>query len=248
MRRRLFGRGLGGRLHETEADTTGITDLDAPARRNPIRWLIVCGAVLIAGIVIGIAMMVGNFRERALHNGERELENTVLLLARHYDRQLEDFEAIQKTVGQQASAGINSADAFARRMSGEDTHLMLKAKITGTSDVAGVNLFDADGVLINTSETWPAPLVSIVDRSFFKAFKSGPASTATMIALVHGRFKGQWAIVIARRIGGQNGEFLGVITRAVVPETIENFFASVAASSVSSTPAKSGSGKNAKTV
>jgi len=96
MRRRLFGRGLGGRLHETEADTTGITDLDAPTRRNPIRWLIVCGAVLIAGIVIGIAMMVGNFRERALHNGERELENTELLLARHYDRQLEDFEAIQR--------------------------------------------------------------------------------------------------------------------------------------------------------
>ncbi|MDB5518548.1 MAG: GGDEF-domain containing protein [Tardiphaga sp.] len=228
MRRRLFGRGLGGRLHETEADTTGITDLDAPARRNPIRWLIVCGAVLIAGIVIGIAMMVGNFRERALHSGERELENTVLLLARHYDRQLEDFEAIQKTVGQQASAGINSADAFARRMSGEDTHLMLKAKITGTSDVAGVNLFNADGVLINTSEVWPAPTVNIVDRTFFKTFKSGPASTATMIEMVRGRFNGQWAIVIARRISGENGEFLGVITRAVVPETIENFFASVA--------------------
>jgi diguanylate cyclase (GGDEF)-like protein len=228
MRKRLFGSGPGSRLRETEADTTGIADLDAPARRNPIRWLIVCGAVLIAGIVIGIATMVGNFRERALHSGERELENTVLLLARHYDRQLEDFEAIQKTVGLQAAAGINSADAFARRMSGEDTHLMLKAKITGTSDVAGVNLFSADGALINTSEAWPAPAVNIADRAFFKAFKSGPASTTTMIELVRGRFTGKWAIVIARRISGENGEFLGVITRAARPETIENFFASVA--------------------
>jgi hypothetical protein len=34
--------------------------------------------------------MAGNFRERALHNSERELENTVLLLARHFDQQLED--------------------------------------------------------------------------------------------------------------------------------------------------------------
>jgi hypothetical protein len=35
-------------------------------------------------------VMAGNFRERALHNSERELENTVLLLARHFDQQLED--------------------------------------------------------------------------------------------------------------------------------------------------------------
>ena len=40
--------------------------------------------------------MAGNFRERALHNAERELENSVLLLARHFDQQLEDFEVVQK--------------------------------------------------------------------------------------------------------------------------------------------------------
>src|SRR5450756_44144 len=110
MRERLFGNGAGGRPHESGADSSGITDLDTPARRNPIRWLICCGAFLIAAITIGIAMTVGNFRERALSSGERELENTVLLLARHYDREIEDFEAIQKTVSQQLSTGIDSAE------------------------------------------------------------------------------------------------------------------------------------------
>jgi diguanylate cyclase (GGDEF)-like protein len=228
MRAGLFGKGIGGRLHEKATDTAGVTDLEAGTRRNPIHWLIVCGAVLIAAIVIGITMMVGNFRERALNSSARELENTVLLLARHYDRQIEDFEALQKTVSQQTSAGITSAAAFARQFAGEDTHQWLKAKINGSSDVAGVNLFDADGKLINSSEAWPPPDISIADRGFFKAFKSG-SSAPVAIELVQSRlFTGHWAIVVARGITGANGEFLGVVTRAIAPETVEQFFASVA--------------------
>jgi len=52
---------------------------------NPIRWLIVGGVFLIAAITIGTTIIAGNFRERALNSSERELENTVLLLARHFD-------------------------------------------------------------------------------------------------------------------------------------------------------------------
>ena len=65
-------------------------------RGGPIRWLILGGMLLIAAIAIGATIMAGNFRERALRNSERELENTVLLLARHFDQQLEDFEVVQQ--------------------------------------------------------------------------------------------------------------------------------------------------------
>jgi diguanylate cyclase (GGDEF)-like protein len=228
MRERLFGRGAGSRPREGEADAGGIADLEAPGRRNPIRWLIFCGVFLIAAIVIGIAMTVGNFRQRALSSGERELENTVLLLARHYDRQIEDFEAVQKTVSQQLSSGIDSPEAFARQMSGEDTHAMLQAKVTGALDVAGVNVFAASGKLINSSENWPTPPVNIADRGFFKALKAGSAASPTVIELVKGRFDGNWAIVVARKIAGSHGEFLGVVTRAISPSSFEEFFASVA--------------------
>jgi hypothetical protein len=49
---------------------------------NPIHWLILGGVFLIAAITIGTTIMAGNFRERALNSSKRELENTVLLLAR----------------------------------------------------------------------------------------------------------------------------------------------------------------------
>ena len=111
MRERLFGRRTGGGIHEPDADTAGITDRESSARRNPVRWLIAGGALLIAAIVIGITMMVGNFRERALASSERELENTVLLLARHFDQQLEDAGIIQNSLVEYVyAAGIASPD------------------------------------------------------------------------------------------------------------------------------------------
>src|SRR5882757_10269820 len=104
----------------------------APASRGgPIRWLILGGLLLISAIAIGATLMAGNFRERALRNSERELENTVLLLARHFDQQLGDFEVIQKDlIAYMRSNGVTSAENYKTRMSGEDIHLMLKAKLS----------------------------------------------------------------------------------------------------------------------
>src|SRR6202043_3352805 len=121
-----------------------LLDLKLPLSQGPIRWLVLCGVLLIAAIVIGTAVMVGNFRERALNSSERELENTVLLLARHFDQQLEDFVVIQKDiVGQIRQAGITSPVVFQERMATLDWHEMLRNRVGGYSDVAGINIFDS---------------------------------------------------------------------------------------------------------
>jgi len=212
---RPFGKSAGDRLPEMEGDTTGITDLESGARRNPVHWLIFCGAVLIAGIVVGIAMMVGNFRERALRNSERELENTVLLLARHFDQQLEDFEVVQKDlVAHMQLAGIVTGDDYRRAMSGHDVHMMLKAKISAMSYVGGINLFDSDGRLINSSETWPLPAINVADRAYFKTFKSGPQSPVVLVEPVHSRITGVWTTVLARKLIGPDGEFLFAVNHS----------------------------------
>jgi diguanylate cyclase (GGDEF)-like protein/PAS domain S-box-containing protein len=211
--------------------STGINSFKfAPASRGgPIRWLILGGLLLIAAIAIGATLMAGNFRERALRNSERELENTVLLLARHFDQQLEDFEVVQKDlITFMRSSGIASEENYRRRMSSREIHLMLKSKVDALSYVGGVNVFDADGNLINASAAWPVPAVSVADRSYFKTFKSDPQSPAMVIEAVYSRITGVWTTVIARKVTGSNGEFLGAIGRGIEPVNFEKFFASVA--------------------
>src|SRR3954451_3863638 len=84
---------------------------------NPIRLLIVGGGLLIAAITIGTTIMVGNFRDRALDSSKRELENTALLLSRHFDQQLHELGAIQEDIVEYLrSAGIDTSERYRRRM------------------------------------------------------------------------------------------------------------------------------------
>src|ERR1700716_1560140 len=179
MQKHPSGRSMSGRLGGTDAGS--FTSVGSSVRRSPIHWLILCGVLLIAAIVIGTAVMVDNFRERALHSSERELENTVLLLTRHFDQQLEDAEVIQNSLVEYVyAAGIASAEDYRRQMSRQDVHLMLKAKLSAMSYLGVVNVFDADGKLINASGVWPVPDVSVADRAYFKVFLSGPQSPTVL--------------------------------------------------------------------
>jgi diguanylate cyclase (GGDEF)-like protein/PAS domain S-box-containing protein len=198
-------------------------------RGGPIRWLIFGGTLLIATIAIGATIMAGNSRERALRSSERELENTVLLLAGHFDQQLEDFQVVQKDlIAFMRSSGIATPENYKRRMSGHDIHLMLKSKIEALSYVGGVNVFDAEGNLINASAAWPVPPVNSADRAFFRTFKSSAQSPEMLVEPVYSRVTGVWTTVIARKVTGPKGEFLGLIGRGIEPFSFEKFFATVA--------------------
>ena len=96
MRGLLPGESPGSGERRMNSNNSASLNATPSVRGGPIRWLILGGALLIAAIAVGATVMAGNFRERALNNAERELENTVLLLARHFDQQLEDFEVVQK--------------------------------------------------------------------------------------------------------------------------------------------------------
>jgi diguanylate cyclase (GGDEF)-like protein len=211
------------------SNTSALLSVTAAVRGGPIRWLILGGALLIAAIAIGATVMAGNFRERALHNAERELENTVLLLARHFDQQLADFEVIQKDlIDYIRSNGVTTPENYKRQMSSEAIHLMLKSKMSALSYVGGINLFDLDGTLINASAIWPIPPVSAADRVYFKTFKTDPNSPDMLLEPVFSRITGVWTAVIARKVKGPNGEFLGAVGRGIEAANFERFFATVA--------------------
>jgi diguanylate cyclase (GGDEF)-like protein len=207
---------------------SALIDVKIFSRGGPVRWLVIGGFLLIAAITIGTTIMAGNFRERALAAAERQLENNVLLMVRHFDQQLEDFMGIQRdVVAQIERSGVASPDSFRAMMSTAEWHDMLKLRLRAYTDVAGVNIFDANGALINSSENWPVSNVRISDRNFFKAFKSGSEFERFRIELVQGRFKDGWATVVACKVTGPNGKFLGIVTRAITPSNFEMFFSSV---------------------
>jgi diguanylate cyclase (GGDEF)-like protein len=214
-------------MREERSGANSISYRSAFDRRNPLNWLIVVGVLLIASLVVGTAITVSNFRERALNNSERELENTVLLLARHFDRQFHDFEAVQRDVVRRIErSGVASPEEFRRQVSTERFHANLRGLADGLSDVAGIHVFDANGQLINSSQSWPVAAVNIADQSYFRDFATDDRSPRVRLAPVNGT--AGWTTVIARKVVGPNGQFLGVVSRDMSPANLESFFESVA--------------------
>jgi diguanylate cyclase (GGDEF)-like protein/PAS domain S-box-containing protein len=210
-------------------DAKVLADNDLPRRRNPILWLVICGILLIAAIAVGTAMMVRNFRDHAIESSKRELENAVVLLARHFDQQLNDAEIpLVDLIEQIHQDGIATADDFKLRMSTPEVYRYLAEKVSRVSKVAGINIYDADGLLINSSETAAVPYVTIADRAYFKALRSSSDPTEPEIELVLSRFSGVWKTLLTRKVVGENGEFLGVVSRAIAPAKFEEFFSAVA--------------------
>ncbi|WP_439372497.1 bifunctional diguanylate cyclase/phosphodiesterase [Bradyrhizobium sp. DASA03120] len=195
-------------------------------RRAPLTWLIAGGFVLMAATAIGTALTVDRFRQNAIESGRDGLESAVRLLARHFDREFADFAVLQKSIiAELESHGIESAGIFRSEMGTLAMHEVLRAKASGWSDVAGANLFDANGRLINSSRQWPVADISVADRSYFNRLKNDP-TLQEEVEVVPGRFGSGPAIVFARRVSGPHGEFLGIVSRAITPEQLESFFAS----------------------
>ena len=201
--------------------------LPDPIEYAPVRWLVLSALVLMAAIAVGTAFTISRFRESAIESGKQELESAVLLLARHFDQQLEDFSVLQKEIVRELQASqISQPDIFKSEMGTLAIHEMLRDKASGWPDVAGVNLFDEKGVLINSSQRWPVADLQISDRAYFRNLIDDVSLSQT-VDVVPSRFTAGYSIVFARRILGPNGEFLGAVTRAVKPATLESFLASV---------------------
>jgi diguanylate cyclase (GGDEF)-like protein/PAS domain S-box-containing protein len=215
-----------GRMSRTPV--IGPKRVAASVRRDPLLWLTICGGLLIAAIIIGTIVMVGEFRERALSNSERELENTVLLLTRHFDQQLEDSEIMANDlISEMKISGIASPETFKERMSSAEAHEMLRSRVSVLSYIGEVTVFDSEGQMINSSAAWPVPSINVADREYFKAFKSDLQSDKPIVEPVRSYLTGDWTAVIAHRLSGRNGVFLGVVSRRIEPANYEKFFASV---------------------
>jgi diguanylate cyclase (GGDEF)-like protein/PAS domain S-box-containing protein len=199
-----------------------------PIRRGPVLWLTLCGGLLVAAIFAGTIMMIDEFRERALSNSERELENTVMLLARHFEQQFDDSETVAADViTQMQISDTTSPEIFRERMSTPQAHRMLQSKVSALSYIGDVAIFDSEGKLINWSRPSPVPDISIVDRSYFKIFKSEPQSEPILAEPARSYIDGSWTTVIAHRLSGPGGVFLGVMSRRIDPVNYERFFASL---------------------
>ncbi|WP_247836524.1 EAL domain-containing protein [Bradyrhizobium sp. 200] len=198
-------------------------------RLGAIQWLILSAAVLVIAITLGTGYFAMQYRERALEVAERELNNSALLLSRHFDQQLLDLQHVQEDVVTSLRAdGVHTADDFESKMSTLSAHEMLRTKLSVLPHVGALNLWSAKGWLINSSEMWPVEDKNIADRRYFREFMSGKPTPDIIVEPVVSKVTKVWTTVFARKIIGRQGEIIGFAVRGVEPSHFEDFVASLA--------------------
>jgi len=193
-----------------------------------IQWLILSAGTLVLAIMLGTFYFAMQYRERALEVAERGLNNTALLLSRHFDQQLSDLQHVNEdVVAGMYAEGIDTSDEFQQRMSSLSAHEMLRSKLAALPHVGALNLWDAKGWLINSSEMWPVPDLSIADRQYFKDFQSGRPMPDVIVEPVVSKVTKNWTTLFARKIAGRNGEIIGFASRGVEPSHFDAFVGSL---------------------
>jgi signal transduction histidine kinase/DNA-binding NarL/FixJ family response regulator len=197
-----------------------------PNLKRSLVALRVTTIALIATIVGTNLIFLSNLRDTTLRTAETNLDRYTLTLAEEADRSFKSLDLVLSSVGDfTARMGAVDSESYQRRMSGQDTYLQLKEKITGLPQIDAVTMINQHGKLINFSRYWPIPNVDISDRDYFKAL-SGDSSLETFIsAPVRNRGSGTWNLYIARRLNDPAGEFMGLLLGAMSLHYFENFFA-----------------------
>ena len=200
---------------------------------GPIFWVVACGIAMIISVVVGTAATISSFREREVERAEQTLGSTAKLLAYHFDRQMTDFEAVERAVASHIAMTTKSDQEFMTYTRNQSFHELLRNKITDSGDAAGVNVFDADGDWAASSNEWPVKSRNLADRKYFQTFKNDSSSPALLVELVDSKIADGQVIVLARKLVGPSGQFWGMVTRSIHPEALESFMSSVAVPYVS---------------
>ena len=186
------------------------------------------GVVLLGAIILAATSTTMSFRDSTLESHRREQENRLVLLTRHYEQEFGDLERVQRDITAHLElAGVVSRERFAEQMNTAEEHIRLKAKLNSKVS-STLNILDAEGWLINSTQGWPAMHVNFGHRKYFQQLKDSVRNANEEVSeLILSPISDRYRLLFARRLNGPNGEFLGVATRHVEPEQFQAFFATV---------------------
>jgi diguanylate cyclase (GGDEF)-like protein/PAS domain S-box-containing protein len=195
-------------------------------RKSPALCLALAGLGLLATITCATVSLIDHFRERALLSAERELSSTVQMLSRHFDEQFADSATIASDLIRRLDIpGLGSADQLRSRLSGENARAMMRSR--GISYLGDVSIFDIDGNMVNWSQMSPVPKLNVAQRGYFKRFTTDPSSPDVLTETAPSLLTGKWHMIIAQRLRGIDGIFVGVLVRRIDLRQFERFFGSI---------------------
>jgi signal transduction histidine kinase/DNA-binding response OmpR family regulator/HPt (histidine-containing phosphotransfer) domain-containing protein len=202
----------------------------ASLRRHPPsnRRLNLIGLAVVCMTLMAALLTIWDLRREAMKTYTEEIENLGVAFAEQTSRTLQAVDLVLDQVKDRVlGSGIETAGQFEQLLSGRKWHQFLADRLKNLPQADALALIDADGKRINASRRWPASAADFSDRDFMAYFRLHDEPTSFLGMPVKNRTNGGWAIIVARRISGPGGEFLGIIVATIRTEYLEEFYKAI---------------------
>jgi len=186
-------------------------------------------AVLLLVIAVGsLGWAVWQLRVDARRDAYEETGNLALVLAGQLSRFLQTIDVVLAETREDV-LGVESGDANAwrRYVAAQTTQEKLKAKLARIPQAFNIAVADANGQVLSSTASWPAPAISVADRDYFRSARAQERDDLAISSPIRNRVNGEVTIVFARGLKDAKGEFIGVAYVSVSRKYFEIIYDSI---------------------
>lgn len=169
---------------------------------------------LVAALVTGLLLLgaAGSAWERyvaALDGARRDTARLALELGRETTRSLQSADLVLRDLAERGAA--TNPTAFAGVMGTKELRALLADRISALPQLEALAVVASDGKLVNSYGRWPATETNVAERDYFQRLKAGTVGPLLEVAAA----KPGRTLLLARKVGGAEGSFLGVVVGAI---------------------------------
>jgi PAS domain S-box-containing protein len=217
-------------------DIDSVTNAAGSACHPANRRVYVIGCLCIAITLVAACISVGLLRRDRIKGEMGYANDLAIVLAAQAGRSFQGVDLVVREIRDTVlAAGVADPQLFRERMGTQQIHYLLTDRLRSLPQASSLALLDDTGRIVNFSHTWPVPVIEAGDRDFFKYLRDHDDPAPVIGAPVVNRFSKTWTIMLARRIDGPHGEFLGVVAGVIDARYFEDFYKAAHADDSAST-------------
>lgn len=183
-------------------------------------FLCLGAATIVAICAFALGHTLSDLHRDAIDRSRFESKEFAAVLAGQTSRSVEAINIVLEEIVRHTLPFSES------RAQATETFGYLRQKLAMLPAADVISIADANGNILNLTRTWPAPLVNIADRDYFRAAKREPQQTLIISEPAANRVTGTTIVYFSQRIDDDKGNFAGTVNIGVSPERLVDAHAS----------------------
>jgi diguanylate cyclase (GGDEF)-like protein len=201
----------------------------AGTKRN-LRGLVVAVLLIFVCSAGAVGITIVQLRDDAIQAAIADTTNIATVLSGQFARSIQSVDLVLNDVRTRIQElGYGESRDMRRTLDTRNFHDALRERLARLPQASIIAVTDEHGKIIVTTARWPVPGINISDRDYFKELQAATDDKLSISLPFVNVATGVNTIAYARRLVGNDGNFIGMVFVGMNTEYIRSVFDSVGA-------------------